>query len=97
MAKKINRVVIRSYGAGVFAGTLVGTPKQSGPGRQRVVLNGARRLWKWRAVQGIALSGVAVHGVVPADSKIDVPIDGHTIDDVIEIIPMTEAAWRTLG
>lgn len=94
---KSKYVVIRSYGAGVFAGSLVGAPEQSGAGRQRVTLDGSRRLWKWRAVQGVALSGVAVHGIIPSDSTIDVPIDAHKIDDVIEILPMTEAAWRTLG
>lgn len=94
--KKPARVVVRSYGAGVFAGELVSV-KQSGAGRQRVVLNRSRRLWKWKVVSGIALSGVASSGVVLSESTIDVSVDCHAIDDVIEIIPMTEAAWRTLG
>lgn len=90
-------VLIRSYSAGVFAGFLAGAPVQSGDGRQRVMLKSSRRLWKWHAKEGIALSGVARHGVVLRESKIDVPIDGHVIDDVIEIIPMTSEAWGTLG
>ena len=89
------KVIVRSYGAGVFAGDLISV-EQSGAGRQRVTLDGSRRLWKWKAVRGVALSGVAVHGIIADESKIDVPIEGHTIDDVIEIIPMTDTAWRTL-
>ena len=88
-------VIIRSYSAGVFAGTLM-SKCDSGPGRQRVVLNGSRRLWKWVARDGIALSGVAVHGVKRDESKIDTVIDNHTIDDVIEILPTTPASQETL-
>lgn len=88
-------VIIRSYSAGVFAGNLVSVC-DSGPGRQRVVLNGSRRLWKWVARDGVALSGVATHGLKVAESKIDTAIDGHSIDDVIEILPTTAAAQETL-
>lgn len=38
-------VIIRSYSSGVFAGTVVSVC-DSGVGRQRVVLNGSRRLWR---------------------------------------------------
>lgn len=96
MATKKQHVVVRSYGAGVFAGFLVGKPVQSGPGRQRVTLNNSRRLWKWKAAAGVALSGVAASGVVAAESKIDTAVDGHVIDDVIEIIPTLPAAQGSL-
>jgi len=93
--KALQHVVIRSYSSGVFAGDLVSVC-QSGAGRQRVVMNGSRRFWKWVARDGIALSGLAAHGAKVAECKIDTAIDGHTIDDVIEIIPTSKAAQETL-
>lgn len=87
--------IIRSYSAGVFAGNVVDS-QPSGPGRQRVTLNNSRRLWKWVARNGVALSGVAAHGIKTSESKVDAPVDGHIIDDVIEIIPTTASAQETL-
>ena len=88
-------VIVRSYSAGVFAGVLVSVT-QSGVGRQRVVLDKSRRLWKWVARDGVALSGLAVHGARVSECKIDAAVDGHTIDDVIEIIPTSTVAQETL-
>ena len=91
----VSHAVIRSYSAGVFAGEVVNV-EPSGPGRQRVTLDGSRRLWRWTARDGVALSGVAAHGLKLADSKVDSPINGHVVDDVIEIIPTSVAAQETL-
>lgn len=87
-------VIVRSYSAGVFAGTVVSI-EPSGDGRSCVVLNGSRRLWKWAAKSGVALSGVAVHGVNASRSTIDESVDGHLINDVIEVLPTTTTAQET--
>lgn len=93
--KKGTHVLIRSYSAGVFAGRLVDVC-DSGPGRRRVTLDESRRLWSWRAQHGIALSGVATYGIVQDACRVDVPVNGHEIDDVIEIMPTTTKAQETL-
>jgi ferredoxin-fold anticodon binding domain-containing protein len=79
-------VVVRSCSSGVFVGT-VKAVEPSGEGRSRVILNQSRRLWRWKAKAGVALSGVAAHGLDEAESKIDAVVDEHMIDDVLELIP----------
>lgn len=88
--------VIRSYSSGVFAGTIT-TAEASGPGRMRVCVDGCRRLWRWKAKKGVALSGVAVHGLHKSDNKVDSEINGHIVDDVIEVIPTTDAAKESIN
>ena len=88
-------VVVRSYSSGVFAGTIV-SAEPSGEGRSRVVIDGSRRLWSWQAKSGVALGGVAANGVDAARSKIDSPINGHVVDDVIEILPASDAAKESI-
>jgi len=88
--------VIRSYSSGVFAGTVTAA-EASGPGRTRVVVDGCRRLWRWKAKKGVALSGVAAHGLNKSDNKVDAEINGHVIDDVIEVIPTSEAAKESIN
>jgi hypothetical protein len=50
-------VIIRTYSAGVWAGTLA---QKAG---NEVILSDARRLYYWKANEGISLSAVAVYGV----------------------------------
>lgn len=89
-------VVIRSYSAGVFVGE-VAAIEPSGAGRQRVTLLKSRRLWKWTARDGVALSGVATHGLKMSDSKVDSEVPGmHQVDDVIEVIEATPAAIEVI-
>lgn len=89
-------VVVRSYSAGVFVGEVVAI-EPSGNGRQRVTFCKSRRLWKWTARDGVALSGVAVHGLNMSDSKVDSEVPGlHQVDDVIEIIEATPAAIEVI-
>jgi len=88
-------VLVRSYSAGVFAGSLR-EQRIDGSGKMIVVLDQSRRLWRWVAVSGAALSGVAVSGIRASESIVDTAVDGHTVAEVIEIIPLTEAAVRTL-
>lgn len=83
-------VVVRTYSAGVHAGELI---SQDG---DIVVLANSRRLWKWKAKQGVALSGVAVHGIVRAESKVDVELPEILLTGAIEVIPTSDAAKESI-
>jgi len=81
-------VIIRSYGAGVFAGYLR-SRKESEAGIS-VVLDRCRRLHRWT---GCSLSQVAVDGIAGnGENRFSVSTDGHEIEQVLEIIPATEKA-----
>ena len=82
--------IARCYSAGVHAGEVVGVDGEN------VILKDSRRLWSWRAADGIALSGVAQHGVVPEDCKIDVKNPLIYLTGVCELIPCTAKARETI-
>ncbi len=81
-------VICRCYSAGVHSGVLV---SQTG---DQAVLKDARRLWSWKAKEGVALSGVAVHGI--SGGKIDVMLPEIALTGVIETIPTSEVARGTI-
>jgi hypothetical protein len=83
-------VIVRTYSAGVHAGELV---SQDG---DIVVLKDSRRLWKWKATQGVALSGVAVHGIHRHESKVDVIVPEHMLLGTIEVIPTSDNAKESI-
>ena len=62
-------VIVRARDAGVHFGLL-----ESYSGRT-VILRQSRRLWSWTAKAGIALSGVATHGINADKSRIDSKVD----------------------
>ena len=74
-------VIVRTYSAGVWCGTLAA---KSG---DEVILSVARRMWRWRASQGISLSGVAAHGLSRDGSRIEIAVDRVWLQ-AIEIIPV---------
>ena len=74
------KVIIRTYSAGVWFGLLT---QKAG---NEVILHEARRLWQWKAKEGISLSAVAVHGIDPKRSRIPVPVKAVWLE-AIEIIP----------
>ena len=79
-------VIIRSYGAGVFAGYL----SERDDDTRVVKLDGCIRLWRWT---GATLSQVSRDGIAGSgENKFSIPVDGHEILQVIEIIPCTEKA-----
>jgi hypothetical protein len=79
-------VIVRSYGAGVFAGYLQSRCDKD----QRVTLDRCIRLWRWT---GATLSQVARDGIAGAgENKFSVETDGHDILQAIEVIPCTEKA-----
>ena len=94
MAKKngVKRyVIVRTYSAGVFAGTL---ESQSANGK-RIVLSDARRLWYWRGAA--SLSQLAATGTSkPTDCKFAVPVARIEVTEAIEIDDVTEAGRKSI-
>lgn len=82
-------VIIRTYSAGVWCGTL---SQKSG---NEVILTNARRLWRWCAAESISLSGVANFGIIEAKSQIAPKVDGVWLE-AIEIIPTTAKAEKSI-
>jgi hypothetical protein len=76
-------VIARCYSAGVHAGEVVSVDGEN------VLLKNSRRLWSWKAKDGIALSGVAQHGI-KSDCKIDSLNPLIYLTGVCELIPATE-------
>ena len=83
-------VIVRARDAGVHYGLL-----ESYSGRT-VILRESRRLWSWTAKAGIALSGVAVHGIDASKSKIDSLVAEIAILDACEIIDCSTIAAKTI-
>lgn len=82
-------VICRCQSAGVHAGVLL---YQAG---DVVMLADSRRLWYWKAKEGIALSGVAQNGLA-AGSKVDSMNPEIRLTGVIETIPCSEAAKESI-
>ena len=82
-------VICRCYSAGVHAGELV---SKNG---EEVVLKNSRRLWRWTANGGVALSGLAMLGL--KSGKIDTALPEQCLNGVIETIPCSEAAEASIN
>jgi hypothetical protein len=84
-----NYVIIRSDRAGVFAGNLKDRKCTE------VELTNARRLWHWSGAA--SLSQLAIDGVSkPEECKFPVELPSITVLGVIEIIPCTEKAMKSI-
>ena len=88
--KKAAYVICRGYYCGVHAGYI---KERDG---NHVVLNEARRLWKWKAVKGISLSEVAKYGIDAFGSKVCTKLAEIWLGDVYEVIPCTDEARKTI-
>ena len=84
-----HKVIVRTCGAGVWFGVL---SQKSG---NEVILNHARRMWRWWAAKSISLSGCAIHGILHDKSKI-CPAVGSVWLEAIEIIPCTQVASESI-
>lgn len=84
------RCIVRTYASGVFFATIV---KQSG---RMVEMSNARRLWSWKASDGISLSAVAVDGVDASKCKFPQTTPQHTVLDALEIIPASEKSAASI-
>ena len=82
-------VIVRTYSAGVFAGTLV-----SRTGRECVLTN-ARRLWYWKGAA--SLSELAVTGTSkPKECKFPVAVPRVELLEAIEILDCTDVARASI-
>lgn len=89
MKKIAKKVIVRGDRSGVFFGTLV---EKNG---REVKLTDCRRLWRWDGAASI--SQLAVDGTVaPENCKFPTPVSEIEILDVIEIIPCTEKAIKSI-
>jgi hypothetical protein len=85
--------IVRSYGAGVFAG-YVETKTAEANGMNARVLN-ARRLWKWDGAS--SLSQLAMEGVKkPENCKFPCEVSSIDLFNVVEIIPATEISFNSI-
>lgn len=82
--------IARCYSAGVHAGIVVSVDGEN------VVLSDSRRLWSWKAKDGVALSGVAQTGV-QSGCKIDVANPEIYLTGVCELIPCSAAAKDSIN
>ena len=88
--KKSAYIIVRTYSAGVFAGTLV-----SRQGKE-VILKNARRLWYWAGAA--SLSQLAVEGTSrPGSCKFPVEVPTVTLTEAIEILPVSDAARKSIA
>ena len=88
--KKQPYVIVRTYSAGVHAGTLV-----SRKGKE-VVLKNARRLWYWAGAA--SLSQIAVSGVSkPENCKFPYAVPEIILTEAVEIIPCTKEAQKNIS
>jgi hypothetical protein len=82
-------VIARCYAAGVHSGTVVSVDGKN------VILKDSRRLWSWKAKNGVALSGVAQTGV-QSGCKIDVVNPEIALTGVCELIPCSAVAKESI-
>ena len=83
--------IARCYSAGVHAGEVVSVDGEN------VILKNSRRLWSWKAAAGLALSGVAQHGINTSECKIDVVNPLIYLTGVCELIPCTQKAKGSIN
>ena len=83
------KVIVRGTDSGVFYGTLA---EKEGT---EVILENCRRLWYWDGAASI--SQLAAEGTrKPNDCKFTMSVDSIMITDVIEIIPCSEQAEKSI-
>ena len=84
------KVLVRTYSAGVHIGTLVSVNPQNA---MECELKDALRLWKWEG-GGLSLSAVAQNGI--KGGRIN-KTDSVVLTNAIEYIPVAPGAWETYG
>lgn len=82
--------IVRCYSAGVHAGIVESVDNEN------AILRNSKRLWNWKANDGIALSGVAQTGIQKG-CKIDVTNPIIYLTGVCEIIPCTKEAKDSIN
>lgn len=82
-------VIARCYSAGVHAGEVVSVDGEN------VILKKSKRLWSWKASNGVALSGVAQTGI-KSGCKVDVENPEIALTGVCELIPCSATAKESI-
>ena len=83
-------VIVRTFSAGVFAGTFVSRKGQV------VVLSDARRIWYWSGAA--SLSQLAMEGTKkPSECKFPCEVDKILLTQAVEVIPCTEKARMSIA
>jgi hypothetical protein len=81
--------MVRTYSAGVFAGTI-----EARNGKE-VKLTNARRIWYWDGAA--SLSQLAMEGTSkPLNCKFPCAVDEVLLTEVIEIIPISNIAYKSI-
>jgi hypothetical protein len=92
-ADGLERVIVRSYGAGVFVGYLA--DKKCEANGVNVTLKKSKRIYYWAGA--CSLTQLAIDGTcAPNDCKITDAIDSQFIANVIEILPITSKSEKSL-
>ena len=87
--KEGQKVIVRTYSAGVFYGTLV-----SREGKE-CILKDARQIWYWAGAA--SLSQLAQEGTKnPEKCKFPCPVDMVLLTETIEILSTTKASQKNL-
>lgn len=87
------KVIIRASRAGVFFGTL--KAKRETSAGVEVELENSRRIWYWDGAA--SLSQLALEGTKkPNSCKFTVTVPQHMVMQVIEIIPCTDEAIKSI-
>jgi hypothetical protein len=82
--------IVRTYSAGVFAGTIVSKKGQE------VVMKNARRLWYWEGAA--SLSQLAMEGVSqPKKCKFPCEVNRVELLQVVEILDVTKEAKQSIA
>lgn len=90
--KKMQHVLIRTYAAGVHFGKLKATKSEGGA--KDATLIDARRIWRWSGAN--TLNEIALRGIDVSKSRVSEPVAEITVSQVIEVIPLTDAAVKNL-
>ena len=83
--------IARCYSAGVHAGEVVSVDGEN------VILKNSRRLWSWKARDGVALSGVAQSGIERSSCKLDTLNPIIYLTGVCELIPCSAVAQESIN
>lgn len=81
-------VLVRTYSAGVHFGRL-----KSRNGSE-ATLSDARRIWSWKGAN--TLNEIATKGIDQSASNVSQPVPEIDLTNVIEVIPLSEAARSNL-
>ena len=91
MAKETNKYLIRTNRAGVFYGEIVSVDDNTRVAK----LANVRRIWYWSGA--CSLSQMCMEGVKnPGSCKFSMTVTTMTVYEVIEILPCTEQACKSI-